>query len=101
MAPDRSDESEGGQYPSHESLAALRTALSEYIVARDERPVCDALAILAREAQERKLYAERMLLAFKRVWADLPAVKAIPTEKERRQMMDRLVRLCIDAYYLR
>ena len=101
MAPDRSNESEGGQYPTRESLEQLRKALSGYIADQDEKPVCDALAVLAREAQERKLYAERMLVAFKRVWAEMPEVKEIPSEKERRRLLDRLVRLCIDAYYTR
>ena len=101
MAPDRSDESEGGQYPSRESLELLRATLSGYVATGAEGPVCEALATLAREAQARKLYAERMLVAFKRVWNDLPEVKRIPNEKERKQMLDRLVKLCIDAYYAR
>jgi len=101
MAPDRSNESEGEQFPSRESLEQLRTALSGYIATRGEKPVCEALAVLAREAQERKLYAERMLVAFKRTWEEMPEVKAIPNEKDRRRMLDRLVKLCIDAYYTR
>jgi beta-lactamase regulating signal transducer with metallopeptidase domain len=101
MAPDRSNESEGGQYPSRESLEQLRKALSGYIADQNETPVCDALAVLAREAQERKLYAERMLVAFKRVWGEMPEVKAMATEKDRQRLLDRLVRLCIDAYYTR
>lgn len=101
MAPDRSDESEGGQFPSPESLEILRAALSRYLATGDEKPVCAALDVLAREAHERKLYAERMLVAFKRVWADMAEVQAMPSDKERRRLLDRLVKLCIDAYYSR
>ena len=101
MAPDRTNDSEGGPYPSRESLELLRAALSGYIARRDEAPVCEALAVLAREAQERKLYAERMLVAFKRVWSEMPEVQAMPSEKERKALLDRLVKLCIDAYYSR
>jgi hypothetical protein len=101
MAPDRSNDSEGGQFPSRESLDQLRTALSGYVATRDEAPVCAALAVLAREAQERKLYAERMLVAFKRVWGEMAEVQAMGSEKERKVLLDRLVRLCIDAYYSR
>ena len=101
MAPDRSNESEGGPFPSRESLEMLRAALSRYVATREEQPVCDALGVLAREAQERKLYAERMLVAFKRTWGEMPEVQAIPNEKDRKQLLDRLVRLCIDAYYSR
>jgi hypothetical protein len=102
MAPDRSNESGGERYPSREALALLRGALSRYIADReDEKPVCEALNVLAREAQERKLYAEHMLIAFKQVWGDMPEVHAIPAEAERRRLLDRLVKLCIDTYYKR
>ena len=101
MAPDRSGDSEGGQFPSPESLAMLRSALSGYVATQEERPVCEALGVLAREAQERKLYAERMLVAFKRVWGEMPEVQSIQSEKERKRLLDRLVKLCIDAYYTR
>lgn len=102
MAPDRSNESGGERYPSREALALLRGSLSRYVAEDgDEQPVCDALNVLAREAQERKLYAEHMLIAFKRVWSEMPEVQAIPAEAERRRLLDRLVKLCIDTYYKR
>ena len=101
MAPDRSNES-GGRFPSREALELLRASLSRYITSGgDEHLVCDALTVLAREAQERQLYAEHMLIAFKQVWGDLPEVHAIPTDAERRRMLDRVVKLCIDTYYKR
>jgi hypothetical protein len=101
MAPDRSNES-GGRYPSPEALELLRASLSRYVAnGGDEQPVCDALNVLAREAQERQLYAEQMLIAFKRVWSDMPEVQAIPTEAERKQLLSHLVKLCIDTYYKR
>ena len=101
MAPDRTSDSEGGQFPSPAALEALRAALSRYVAAGEEKPVCEALGVLAREAQERKLYAERMLVAFKRVWSEMAEVQAMPSDKERKRLLDRVVRLCIDAYYAR
>ena len=102
MAPDRSNESGGERFPSVGALTLLRGALSRYVKdADDEQPVCDALTVLAREAQERKLYAEHMLIAFKRVWNDMPEVQAIPAEAERKRLLSRLVKLCIDTYYKR
>src|SRR5690349_2506002 len=98
MAPDRSNES-GGRFPSREALDLLRGSLSRYFVdSRDEQPVCDALGQLAREAQERKLYAEHMLIALKQVWNDMPEVKALPSDEERKRVLGRLVKLCIDWY---
>jgi hypothetical protein len=102
MAPDRSNESEGGRFPSPEALSMLRSALSLYLRGdSDDAPVCDALGVLAREARERKLYAEHLLIAFKRVWADMPELASIPNETERRRLLDHLVKMCIDMYYAR
>ncbi len=105
MAPDRPDESGGGRYPSRKSVERLRVALSRYIVgpvdSEKEAAVCGELANLAIEARERKLYAEHMLIAFKQLWAEMPEVKAIPLETDRRRLLDGLVKMCIDTYYTR
>jgi hypothetical protein len=102
MAPDRSNESEGGRFPSREALERLRVSLSGYLPdGRDEKPVCEALSVLAREAYDRKLYAEHMLIAFKRVWFEMPEVHAMADEAERKRLLAHLVKLCIDSYYKR
>jgi hypothetical protein len=102
MAPDRSNESEGGRFPSREALERLRGSLSRYVTdGGDEQPVCEALAVLAREAQDRKLYAEHMLIAFKQVWGEMPEVAAIRDDSERKRLLARVVKLCIDSYYKR
>ena len=100
MAPDRSNES-GGRFPSPEALELLRGSLAEYIRNGSDQRVCDALTELAREAQERKLYAEQMLIALKQVWNEMPEVQAIPAEADRKRMLGQLVKLCIDSYYKR
>src|SRR5688572_5891154 len=102
MAPDRPTESEGGRFPSQEALDQLRAALSGYIAdGTSEKAVCDALGALAREAHDRKLYAEHMLIAFKQVWTAMPEVMSIPSEADRKRMLSRVVKLCIDSYYKR
>jgi hypothetical protein len=101
MAPDRSNESDGGRYPSEAALEGLRAALRHYVQSGAESDVCDALTVLAREAQERKLHAEQMLITFKRVWMDMPEVQGIPKETDRRRLLDKVVKLCIDTYYAR
>jgi hypothetical protein len=100
MAPDRSNES-GARFPSPAALDQLRSSLSEYIRNGDDERVCVALTALAREAQERKLYAEHMLIALKQAWNEMPEVQAIQTEAERKRMLGQLVKLCIDSYYKR
>jgi hypothetical protein len=102
MAPDRPQEPNGGRYPSRTTLELLRTALGHYLGgAIGDEQVCDVLAVLAREAQERQLHAEHMLVAFKQVWNDMPQVHAIRNTEERKRLLDHLVKLCIDAYYAR
>lgn len=99
MAHHHPDGSDGGHFPSATTLEALRVAVAAYAAGEtDDEPVCDALELLAREAHERKLRAEDMLLAFKRVWNELPP----PENRSRRErMFDRVVRICIDTYYRR
>jgi hypothetical protein len=100
MAPDRFDEPNGGRYPSRQTLELLRAAFARYLGGdRDDERVCEALAILAREAQDRRLHAEHMLVAFKRVWNDMPELMAVRDVDERKRLLDHLVKLCIDAYY--
>lgn len=103
MATNRSNGSNGERFPSPATLKQLRTALARYVASgsADEQSVCDALAVLAEEAQARQLRAEAMLIVFKEVWAELPEANAITDRAERDRLLDRVVRLCIDSYYQR
>jgi hypothetical protein len=102
MAPDRSRESNGGRYPSRATLELLRAALARYLHgAINDEQICDALEVLAREAQERQLHAEHMLIAFKTLWNDLPEADRVRDPAERKSLLDHLVKLCIDTYYKR
>lgn len=102
MASDRSRESNGARYPSQATLELVRGALQRYVRgAIDDEQVCDALEVLAREAQERQLHGEHMLVAFKRVWYDLSEGDRVRDPTERRSLLDHLVTLCIDTYYKR
>lgn len=102
MVHDRSEDASDGRFPSAETLRVVRSALARYLAGpAEEREVCDALAVLAREAQDRHLRAEDMLVAFKTLWADMAEVRAMRNPEERRRLLSRVVELCIDAYYQR
>jgi hypothetical protein len=103
MAYGRSESPTGGRFPSEEVRLRLRTALAGFLAGddRDESETCAALASLAAEAQARQLGAESMLVAFKRLWAETPEVQAITDHTMQQRTLERLVRLCIDAYYQR
>lgn len=98
-AADPPSDTEGQSYPSRESVERLQHALSSYIRTHDETPVREALQVLAHEARARQIYAERMLIAVKRVWMDTQEVNAMPNEKERRRILEHVVKLCISTYY--
>ena len=100
MAPQRSHGSNGGRFPSSATLEALQAALRQYLSdPTEDEQVCAALEVLAREAQDRQLRAEDMLVAFKQVWGDLPEVNAIRDTTRQKRLLDHVVKLCIDAYY--
>jgi hypothetical protein len=102
MASDRSRDSNGGRYPSRQTLELLQAALVRYLTGpTDDEQVCEALEALAREAQDRQLHGEQMLVAFKQAWNALPEVERIGDPGARKNLLDHLVKLCIDTYYKR
>jgi len=98
----RSHDSDGERFPSDETLRIVQTALREYLAdpAEDDR-VCDAFTELAREADARQLRAEGVLVAFKKIWNEMPEVKSLPVRGDRERTLTHLVKLCINAYYTR
>ena len=93
---------DGERFPSDETLRVVQAALREYLAgAADDARVCEAFTELAREADARQLRAEGVLVAFKRIWNDLPEVQSLPGPGDRERILTHLVKLCIDAYYTR
>ena len=90
-------------FPSPDTRARLHVQLAAYVhgprTADVERRVCAALGELAREAHERRLYGEQMVLAVKSLWQDMPEVAVLADRREQQRLLGRLVTLCIDAYY--
>jgi hypothetical protein len=103
MAPAQPAGPAAGGFPSAGTLARLQAALTAYVrgsrSAAEERAVRDALAALADEAHARRLHGEQMLLAFKRVWHDLPEVADAPSRRHEQALLGPLVTLCIAVYY--
>lgn len=99
------DEREDGRFPSDDTRAELQVVLGAFVRGggkpTDEDAVCVALRRLAAEAHDRQLHGEHLLVAFKRVWSEMPEVRAFREAGERQRLLDRLVTLCIDAYYRR
>lgn len=98
----RSHEAGGERFPSDETLRVVRTALRDYLAgAVDDEGVCNAFTELAREADARQLRAEGVLVAFKKIWNEMPEVQSLPARGDRERILTHLVKLCINAYYTR
>lgn len=98
----RSHGSDGERFPSDETLRVVQAALRAYLAGTaDDARVCDAFTELAREADARQLRAEGMLIAFKRIWHEMPEVQSLPARGDQERILTHLVKLCINVYYTR
>lgn len=59
----------------------------------------DVLARCARQARDRGLHAEQLLLALKEVWYDLPELSSRPGSDAQNQLLQQLIARCIQEYY--
>lgn len=83
-----------------ELLAALRQALARRLSSREgDGELRGALRDVSREAQRRGLHAEQLVIALKRVWDEIPEVRAAGSREARLRMLERVVTLCIEEYY--
>lgn len=84
---------------SAESLRALEAAMLTYAASGAAPPSLEpALMLIAAEARAKQLRAEQLLIALKDVWYALPSVSA-PAPHEQNAMLQRIVTLCVRAYY--
>lgn len=85
---------------SAESLQALQAAMLSY-AASGVAPTSlePALTRIAGEARAKQLRAEQLLVALKDVWFSLPAVTRAGTPVEQNAILQRIVTLCVRAYY--
>ena len=64
-----------------------------------ERALRDAVAAVAAEARERRMRPEELLPAFKALLDTIPEVNGAGSRLEESRLRERLVTLCIKAYY--
>lgn len=82
-----------------ETIAALQDALRRCLDNDgDMESVRPALTKLAREARERRIFAEHLLITLKDMWYALPQVRQSGNEEQQR-LLERLITLCIREYY--
>jgi hypothetical protein len=87
---------------SPESAIRLRAALKQWVddPASDDADLGDALHAVAREARERGVRAEELLVTLKTTWFEVGGAPNAPhASPSSHKRLDELVTACIKAYY--
>ena len=85
---------------AQETVDAVRRALLRH--ARSVEPAIElrtALHALAREAREKAVPPEQMLVTLKNVWQSLPEVESARDLTEQTRILQRLVTISIKEYF--
>jgi hypothetical protein len=86
---------------SDETLAVLRAAVLGHL---QHSPGMDsglerAVAAVVREARQRAMRPEELIVAFKSLYSSLPEPPTTAARAEQARLRERLVTACIRAYY--
>jgi len=82
------------------TLDELRAALRLYLADSSSPSVLrNALMRTAKEAHEKSILPEQLLVVLKDVWNALPEVRAMPDTMDQVRMLQRVVTMCIKEYY--
>lgn len=86
---------------SESTMKELRTALTEQLK-RPERPtpeLAELLKRIAREAHEKDIRPEELIVMFKQLWNSLAESLRPQNVDQYERIRQNLVTLCIQAYY--
>lgn len=86
---------------SDETLAVLREAVGGHLQHASD-PDCGlerAVAAVVREARERAMRPEELIVAFKSLYSSLPEPSTAAARAEQVRLREHLVTACIRAYY--
>ena len=85
---------------SDDTVTALREALRRYLSnGLSPSPLQAALLVVAREAREKDILPETLLVMLKDVWNGLPEVRAMTDSAQQVRLLQRVVTMCIKEYY--
>ena len=85
-----------------ETVEMVRRALERHVDAHGAEPAPElraALQTLAREAREKGISPERLLVALKGMWRSLSEVEHARDYDEETRILQRVVALCIKEYF--
>jgi hypothetical protein len=94
------DSSPGDGLLDDETISALRVALMDYAAApADGERLRTALHAMAREAREKGIFPEKLLVLLKDVWYGMPVVRSSKEPDDQVRLLQRIVTMCIKEYY--
>ena len=95
------DSSSGPVALTEETIAAVRSAIVEYVRAPAHGDGLGAtLRVMAAEARDRSMLPEQLLVVLKDIWYSLPSVRNISDTSEQVRLLQRVVTMCIKEYYM-
>jgi hypothetical protein len=91
---------------AQETVDAVRRALERYVRSTASEPASEpapelriALHQLAREAKEKAVPPEQLLVALKGIWQSIPDVESARDHTEQTRVLQRVVTICIKEYF--
>lgn len=84
---------------SEEAQGALVDALERYVAQGDDAALRPALQRVTREARERRMPPEQLMIAFKALWERMPSVRATSDPRLRARLLERLITASIREYF--
>jgi hypothetical protein len=87
---------------AQETVDSVRRALQQYVQRPTSEPapeLRDALHALAREARQKTVSPEQLLITLKSVWQTLPEVESARNNAEQTLVLQRVVTICIKEYF--
>jgi hypothetical protein len=95
------DSSSGPVALAEETIAAVRSAIAEYVRAPEHGDgLGAALRAMAAEARDRSMLPEQLLVVLKDIWYSLPSVRNMSDMSEQVRLLQRVVTMCIKEYYI-
>jgi hypothetical protein len=88
---------------AQETVDAVRRALHGYMLDSPSTELApelrDALRALAHEARRNAVPPEQLLITLKAIWRTTPPLEAARDPDERTRALQRIVTICIKAYF--
>lgn len=85
-----------------QTVESVRRALERYVQGPAAEPAPEvraALHELARDARQKAMPPEQVLLVLKRIWQSLPDVEHARDRDEETRILQRVVTMCIKEYF--